>query len=257
MIRRRGCMAIAAVCSLVWAGVAVAQGLYWESKSTGIGKEPQTTQNYAMPKMMRTVGGHGHTFIVRVDQHKVLTVDTDKHTYREMTFDEMETAGKAMQAQMEAARGEMAKRMKEMSPEQRAMMEKMMPNVAAEQASSVDVKNTGETKIIDGYTCTKYVATAGDKTVLTAWTTKDVKGFDMLRDDWIAYQKRMAGMEHAIGGRIAAAYSKIEGFPMETEFGQIKTVVTKVEPRTIPASEFEVPAGYKKESSNLPKAPPQ
>jgi hypothetical protein len=39
---------------------------------------------------------------------------------------------------------------------------------------------------------------------------------------------------------------------METEAGSVKTVVTKVEPRAIPASEFEVPAGYTKESTRLP-----
>lgn len=134
------------------------------------------------------------------------------------------------------------------------MMEKMMPNMpgAAAKPAAVSVKNTGETKSIDGYTCTKYVATQGDKTVLVAWTTKDVKGFEGLHDDWLKFQKRMSSMNR-MGGGVGDAYAQIEGFPMETEMGPVKTVVTKVEARTTPASEFQVPAGYKQEKLALPQ----
>ena len=138
------------------------------------------------------------------------------------------------------------------------MMEKMLPKAPGAEAakpSAVVVKNTGETKTVSGHTCTKYVATEDGKTVLVAWTAKDVKGFEGLRGDWLAYQKRLAGTNRTFGSVIADAHAKLEGFPMATEMGDIKTLVTKVEPRTTAASEFEVPAGYTKENVNLPKLP--
>ena len=256
MTRERMRIVVTVGCCLGWAGVAAGQGLYWESTMTGIGKNGRASQNYAMPKMMKIVGSDGQVVILRGDQAKVITVDTKKQTYRETTFSEMEAAGKSMQAQMDTARGEMEKRMKDMPPEQRAMMEKMMPKMAgaaAAKPAALVVKKTGETKTIADYKCTKYVATEGDKTALVTWTTRDVKAFAGLRDDLLAFQKRMASAQRPGGGGIPEAYAKIEGFPMETEMGGIKTVVTKVEPRTTAASEFEVPAGYQKENPSLPK----
>ena len=244
---------------VVWAGAGTAfgEGLYWESTTSGIGNEARTTQTYAMPKMLKIVSGN-QTTILRADRDQLVQIDSTKKTYREMTVAEVESAANAMHAQMETVQAEMAKRMKDMSPEQRAMMEKMMPQLpgaagkAASQAADIVVKNTGETKTIAGYTCTKYVASEGDKPLLVAWTTKDVKGFEGLREDWLAFQKRTARISQG-GADVAEAFAKIEGFPMRTEMGQMKTEVTKVEARAIPASEFDPPAGYKKEAANLPK----
>lgn len=243
--------------SLTWASVALGQGLYWESTTTGVGSDARATESYAMPKMMKVVSPDGKAVIIRADQDKFINVDNKTRTYREMTFAELQAAGEAMQTQMEAAKAQMEQQMKSMSAEQRAMMEKMMPKKPAGSAakSAVVVNKTGETKTVAGYTCTKYVATENGKPMLTLWTTKDVKGFDTLREDWLNFQKRIAGSNRNIGGAMVEAYSKIEGFPMETVMGDITTQVTKVESRTTPASEFEVPAGYKKESMNLPKPP--
>ncbi len=260
MMRWRACIPVTVAFVLAWARVAAGQGLYWESTITGVGNEARTTQTYTMPKMIKIVTSDGKAMILRTDRDKFVTLDTKKDTYREVTFADMEAAGKSMQAKMDAARAEMEKRMKDMSPEQRAMMEKMLPKSPGAEGvkpSALVVKNTGETKTISGYVCTKYVASEEGKPVLTAWTTKDVKGFEPLRDDWLAYQKRLEKTNRSFGNVMAEAYGKIEGFPMETEIRDIKTVVTKVEPRTTAASEFEIPAGYTKESVPLPKGPHQ
>lgn len=247
----------AVIVSLAWASAALGQGLYWESKTSGAGSDVRSTQSYAMPKMMKVVQPDGKVLIVRADQDKFITIDNGARTYQEMTFAELQAAGEAMRTQMQAAKAEMDKQMKSMSAEQRAMMEKMMPKIPGGDPakSAVAIDKTGDTKTIAGYNCTKYVGTENGKPVLTLWTTKDVKGFDSLRDDWLTFQKRMAGSNRGIGGTMADAYSKIEGFPMETAVGGITTEVTKVESRSTPAIEFEVPAGYKKESMQLPMPP--
>ncbi|HET6272967.1 MAG TPA: DUF4412 domain-containing protein, partial [Bacteroidota bacterium] len=51
---------------------------------------------------------------------------------------------------------------------------------------------------------------------------------------------------------LAEGMKKVDGFPIQTEMGQgITTLVTKVEKRSTPASEFTVPAGYKKVDSKM------
>jgi len=230
------------------ASAAAAQGLYWETTTTGIGTQPRSAKIYAVPKMMKIVQADGHAVIVRSDEDKLITVDTAKQAYHEMNIAGLEGAGRPTQQQLDAAHAQMEERMKNLPPEQRAMMEKMMPNLGAGKAVPVTVSRTDETKTISGYACTKYVAKQGDKTVLVAWTTRDVKGFEGLRDDWLKFQKRMSALS-PVGRDAVEAYANIEGFPMATEMGSIKTEVTKVEPRAIPASEFQVPAGYKLETS--------
>jgi hypothetical protein len=250
-----GRITVGVFCCLASAGAAAAQGVYWESQVTAGGGMERVAQNYAMPKMTKIIGSGGKVVIIRADQDKVISVDTKKHTYQEMTFAEVESSSKAMQSQMEAARAQLEHQMKNASPEQRAMMEKALPKLpGTEAAKSLEVKKTGETKTVAGHPCTKYVATDGTKTILVAWTANDIKGFDGLREDWIAYQKRIAGGSRTIASTMAETYAKIDGFPMETEMGDVKTVVTKVESRSIPASDFEVPAGYKKENPPLPQA---
>jgi hypothetical protein len=82
---------------------------------------------------------------------------------------------------------------------------------------------------------------------------KKAGGFDVIRKDWIEFSKRMASLSNTTG--MSEAYSKIDGFPMETDMllGSTKmvTVVTKIEKRSPSAREFEVPAGYTKTQSPL------
>jgi len=238
------------------ADVAHAQGLYWENQTTAAGEKTRTAQIYAMPKKMKIVSNGGGIIIIRGDQEKLYTVTPAKKTYMVFTFAELEATAKTARSAMQAAMERMQKQIKDLPPDKRAKVEKLLHGIAgsaSEQASAVEVKRTGETKSVSGYASTRYVATANGKTVLSAWTTPDVKGFAALRDDWLAYQRRMIELNRGVAGEIIEAYAKIAGFPMETEIGRMKTVVTKIEPRNIPPSEFEVPAGYRQEKIALPQ----
>jgi hypothetical protein len=255
-MRGRGLVVLAGTV-VFWASGVLAQGLYWESRTTGIGDGVHTSQFYAMPKMIKVMHTGGPTVLIRVDQDKFITIDPKTHSYREMSGSEMESLAQSSKARMQAAMAQMQQRMAKMPPEQRAAMEQAMRGLSAAETTATattQVTNTGETRTIGGYACAKYVATADGKPVLTAWATKDIPGFATLRADWLAYQKRLGSQPGTPGGNMGQAFAKIDGFPMETEMGDIKTEVTKVEARTIPASEFEVPAGFKKESAPAPPA---
>ena len=242
---RRGLLGVG-VASLI-AVAAYGQGIYWESKSSGGGETPQ--KSFAKAKMFKHVDGEEkHIMIVRLDREMMYTLDVEKKTYWQMTFAEMEAMMKEASVKMDAAMAEMEEAMKNMSPEQRQAVEQMMGKkmMGVAKGGSVDVTATGETKTVSGYACRKYVATRDGEELATVWATKDVKSFETLQRDWKAFNERLLAMNTAIGKPLMEAFQKFDGFPMETTFVGVNTVVTKVQERSIPDAEFEVPAGFKK-----------
>jgi hypothetical protein len=144
---------------------------------------------------------------------------------------------------------DLQKQMKDMPAEQRKMMEKMlganMPG--AKKDPKIEVIKTGEKKTIGGYACTRYSVKQDGKEELSLWVTPDVKSFASMRQDMLEQTKRMSAMVPGGMKGIAEAMQKVDGFPIVTEMGTImKSTVTKIEMKTVAASEFEVPAGYTK-----------
>jgi len=250
MLRSMHVILVAAV--LLSVRAAVGQGLYWEVQTTGVSDKPQTARAYAVPKKMKVISEDGKVMLLRGDQEKFYLIDPSKRVYHEFTLAQLEQGAKATRSQQDAALEQMRKQLPNLPAEERAQLEKQLEKMGgAEQSVHVAVKSTGETKKILGRTCTKSVATSGSETILVAWTTKDIKGLDALREDWLNYQKRFASLGRAPGG-LADAYGKLDGFPMETQVGSVKNEVVKIEPRKIPSSEFDVPTGYTNEVLPMP-----
>jgi len=236
---------------LLFAGSALAQGLYWESTTTmtggPMGDKTTIAQNFAMPKMMKIVNGP-KVMILRMDQEKMYDVNTGAKTYSEMTFAEIENYAKKAGDKMAAFR----EKIKNMPPDQQKKMEGLAAMMGGSAEEKFEVNATGDTKTISGYPCTKYLLKKGGKDFTTLWVTKGVAGFDNIRKDWVEFGKRMAALTNMTG--MGDAYQKIDGFPMETDMnmmGTITVVVTKIEKRSTPASEFDVPAGYTKTASPM------
>ena len=232
---------------------AYGQGMYWETKMTGHGQESMTKM-YAMPKMFKTMESEGgDAVIVRLDKELIYQINAKEKTYSEMTFVELETMMKKMGGKMDDAMAQMQEKMKDMPEEQRKMMEQMMGSrMPGKKDAAVDVKNAGEKKSISGFSCTKYVVNQDGKEAMTVWATKDVKDFGALRKDWEEFSKRIMAMNPMGMKGLAEGMKKVDGFPIQTDMSQgISTLVTKVEKRSTPASEFTVPAGYKKVDSKM------
>lgn len=242
---------MSAVLTLALTAGAFAQGVYYESESKGgpLGKDGRASKTYAMPKMFKHVDEtDGVIVIARLDRERFYFVSTKEKSYWELTFAEMEARAKKSTAKLDAEMAKMQDEMKNMPPEQKKMMEQMLGGqmgALANKESKVEVIRAGESKRISKYPCTKYVATSGGKELLTVWTTNDVKGFDALRKDWDQFSKRMMLMNPG-GAKLAEAMAKVEGFPIESSIMQIVTTVTRVESRSTPAADFEVPAGFKR-----------
>lgn len=229
--------------------------IYAERTTTGLGGDQEHSQTYYMPKMFKIVHHNGNAMIVRLDKELLISIDNPKKEYSQMTFAELEARMKEIRGKMETALQEMQKKMANMPPEQRKLMEQMMAKspVAALRGGQYEVKRSGEAKAISGFACTKYVVTRDGSDVLVLWTTKDVKEFAALRQDYAQFVARMAPLPTLASKESRAmptdawteAMKAIDGFPMQEEMGGITTVVTKLVRKTIPASEFEPPAGYK------------
>jgi Domain of unknown function (DUF4412) len=213
----------------------------------------RTSKNYMMPKLFKIEqDGPGRETIITNLQKKILLRihDADK-TYSEMTFDTVEARMKKLGGANDARMAQLQEKMKEMPEEQRKMVEKMM-GPAMGDAGTTEVKRSDETRIIAGHSCTKFEIIQAGKTVMTVWATQELKGFGTMSSDWEEFSRRMTEQMPGIMGKgIAAGMKKIGGFPMETQIGEIVTTVTRIEPRSIPASAFEAPAGYKKVDDTL------
>jgi len=236
------------------AGSLTAQGLYYESTFEGgpMMGGPMVSKTIIMPKMMKYISGQDNDFMVmRMDKEKLYQIDTKEKSYWEMTFAEFEATMKKASAKMDKQMVEMEEHMKNLPEEQRKMMEQMMGGKMGKKGPEAKVTKTSETKKIGGYTCTKYIVKEGERVLVTVWTTKDVKAFDAIRKDYEAFSQRMVSMNPGFMKGLTDAMFKIEGFPMETDFGQMKSTVTKVEQRSFSESEFTVPAGYTKKEPPL------
>jgi len=107
------------------------------------------------------------------------------------------------------------------------------------------VVKTGEKKTICGYSCVKYTMKENGKEVGSMWTTTGVSGYATMQKDMKEFGQRMAA-QMPKAKEMMEAFKKVDGFPVETTFAGITTTVTKIEKKAVAASEFEIPAGYKK-----------
>ena len=90
------------------------------------------------------------------------------------------------------------------------------------------ITETKETKVIAGYTCTKYTAEDEDGTIFTGFFTKEIVG-DF--DNWNSPFKGIKGMAFE--------------YEMPSQGGSMKFTATEVKKEAIADSEFTIPEGYK------------
>jgi len=227
--------------------ITVSQGLYWESKTKvpmANEKEIYSSSSYRLHMIKQST--ENNVTIFRFDKKMIYMIDNQKKEYSAMTFAEMEAFTKKANKAHEGKMAEMNEQMKNMPPEQRKAMEKMMGSMGmGGQGTKIDVKKTGEKKTICGYSCVKYSMKEKGKEVGSMWTTTGVPGYKNMQKDMKEFGQRMAA-QMPKASEMMTAMKKVEGFPVQTTIAGITTTVTKIEKKGIAASEFEIPAGYKK-----------
>ncbi len=209
-------------------------------------------------------GPQGGQTVILFDAPKqvVRMVDMDKKSYMEMTKADMDQ----MAQQMNSAMSQMQEQLKNVPPEQRAIVEQMMrarggaiPGAGApQQPAKTQYRRTGTDKV-GQWSCTTYDGYRGQDKV-SSICAADPKDFGVTAADFEITRQlskflstlnpQAADRTIAIGSPEDQGYS---GVPVRTTLyanGNVQSTseVTEFRRETFPASTFDVPAGFQKES---------
>lgn len=220
-------------------GALVAEDLYIEQtmQITGAPGQGPMTMDQKMwvsgNKMKMEMSGGAMPgmgkMIMRGDLQKMYMIDDAQRSYMEMPLDQMTQMAMPMMQQMQ-----------------------------------VDVQKTGEKRKIGEWNCEQYIITATGgteqmpmKLKLDLWVTDQVK-----YDEAAKQQMQEAVNKSPMMKPLMDKMKDIDGLPIEQTMemnmmGQVmtsKSTVTTVRQGPIPASTFELPAGYAKQA--MPQMPP-
>lgn len=203
-----------------------------------------------------TSSGKDNAMIIKAAT--ITIVDHGKKTYTEMDKAQM----KKMAEQANAAMKQMQERLKNMPPEQRAMMEKMMGSqipggLNAGKLDVYDAKNTGKTETVEGRKCTVWTLSRNGKLFeemcvvpFSSLPGKEdfEKSFKELAEAFAEFSKGMPSVENQVQVR-----TNVNGYPVRSRSydasGKLRgteTVLVKWVEESVPAASFDVPKGYKK-----------
>ena len=213
------------------------------SNVTTNGQPGGTQTTYISSDHIRHSESKGNDVIIDLKNATMTNIDGKKKTYYVMTKQDMETMQAAMAARMN-------------DPKMKQAMA-MMQGMSSSVASSTEVKKTGVTRKVAGYACEEWLITMGGMLSMTECVTNDfkypVQSWAALADFQESMRKSMSfGPSAKSGADYAEKMKAIKGFPVATssivDVGVVKTTttseVTKVSRSAIPASTWDVPAGF-------------
>lgn len=209
-------------------------------------------------------GPRAHAVILDGTLHKMLMINTEGKSYREITESDM----KQVKERMVAMRTQMAERMKNMPPEQRKMMEKMMGGKGAAGAAmmsgetlAVTYESMGQKKTVAGFPCQMFKVMLGQvllsQTCFAPWDANVVNKAEAEKFKNLALElKKMFDMGQGAGA--GQDWTKVPGMPVEEVHfapdGKTATwtnTLKSVERGAVPADTFSAPAGFKKEEGGM------
>jgi hypothetical protein len=207
---------------------------------------------------VRTSGDRGNSVIIK--DGSIYILDDDEKTYRQMDRAQMQQ----MAGQASAAMAQMQARMKDMPPEQRAMMERMMGGQLPGGMSSgkPDVwaaQDTGKNDTVAGRQCRVWNLTRNGKPFeeLCVVPYPSLAGKENLEKAFRDLADAFGDLAQAMPNADAGAKGRLDvkGYPIRTrsydaggKYRGSETVLSKWAEESIPAATFEVPKGYAKQS---------
>jgi Domain of unknown function (DUF4412) len=223
------------------------------SNVTTNGQPGGTQTSYISSDHIRHSESKGNDVIIDLKNATMTNIDGKKKTYYVMTKQDMETMQAAMAARMN-------------DPKMKQAMA-MMQGMSSSVASSTEVKKTGVTRKVAGYACEEWLITMGGMMSMTECVTNDfkypVQSWAALADFQESMRKSMSfGPSAKSGADYAEKMKSIKGFPVAStttvDAGVMKTTtateVTDVSRTAIPASTWDVPAGFTKVENPMLKS---
>src|SRR5450631_640599 len=231
----------------------MADDLTMVSNVTTNGKPAGTQTSYISSDHIRHSESTGNDVIIDLKNGAMTNIDGKKKTYYVVTKEDMQAVQAAMAARMN-------------DPKMKQAMA-MMQGMSSSMASSTEVKKTGVTRKVAGYACEEWVITMGGMMSMTECVTNDLKypvqSWAALADFQESMRKSMSfGPSAKSGADYAEKMKSIKGFPVATssivDVGVVKTTttseVTEVSRSAIPASTWDVPAGFTRVENPMLKA---
>ena len=231
--------------------------------NTGV-QQGNTQTTLVQDGKMRT--SSSPTSSVIITGSSIIMIDDKRKQYREMTREDM----KKMAATAADAMAKMRDKMKSMSPEQRAMMEKMIGDKipgglgAPDKPDTWESKSLGTSATVEGRKCQNWNLIRNgapfEEVCVVPYDTLPGKEdfqkvFKEMAEAFGDFAKAMPGSDQSAKARMA-----INGYAVRTrmyasdgKFRPTETVMTKWVEESIPASVFDAPPGYTK--AELPKRP--
>lgn len=257
---------IAMIASGLLAVQAATAGVYAETVSHNLTANTTSLKQkiYVQSGSGRFVDPEGRSSLIKGDT--LYMIDDKEKSY--IVFDKatMEQVARKLSAQMEQLKQQMAK----LPPEQRAQMEQMLGGAGLSGAPrTVDVADTGKSETVEGRKCKVWDVTRDgvldEQICVVPYSALPGKeNFSAVFGNFAKVFEEMAKSVPMLAGMMAnefSAYVKTNGYPVRQrayENGKLmdeETLVKVWREETIPASTFEVPAGYTRKS--MPVGPGQ
>jgi hypothetical protein len=243
----------------------LAQELTITAKTTSDNNPPETTTSYISPDHVRMGAGKGTETILDPKAAQMVTLDNKKKTYYVTTKEDLDKAAAKMKERMNSPEmKKMEQEMKNLPPEQRKQMEAMMGGLMG----SFDVKKTGPSRKIAGYGCETWEITMGQVSTteecLSSELQLPLQAWQMYRSWSDSLKAMMAAMGPMAKNmeQMQEKFKELKGYPMASDSkvnimghsSRTTSEVIEVKKGPIPASVWEIPAGYKKVDNPMLKA---
>lgn len=237
-------------------------GVYVElvDRDLKTGKTVPEQKMYVQAGSGRFVDAEGNAVIIKGET--LYVVDERDKSYIVLDKASMEKLAAAMKSAMDQAKEQLAK----LPPEQRAQVEQMMggrmEGMAEGQKLTVDVIDTGKSDKVDGRSCKvwdlKRNGTLDEQLCVVPFNS--LPGKENIQEVFGKFARifdEMAKSVPMMGGNMGTefqALNKVNGFPMRTrsyerdKLVDNEQVVTVWREEAIPASTFEIPAGYRRKT---------
>ena len=247
---------------------AAADDLTIVSKVARDGGPPTMATSYLSSDHARVVQGEGQESMIDLKTGQMTVIDGRKKEYYVITRQDMDQLKAQLQQTMNSP--EMLKaqeQMKNLPPDVQKKMQGMMGSFA----SSVDVQKTGTTRKIAGYTCENWTVTMGQfsktEQCLSSELPLPTQVWDTYRDFAESMKSAMQAMGPMAKGMadMQAKMKDMRGFPLASStsvniMGRTSgssSEVVEVKKGAIPASAWDLPAGYTKVANPMLKAMPK
>jgi hypothetical protein len=221
----------------------LSQGVTMTMTTTSNGKTSTMTQ-YFSGNATKSMSTDGNDSIVRFDQEKLISIDNKQKTYTEMTFQQM-------QEMMDQVGQSMAGLSD--NPQAAAALKKMM---GGGDSAPLAVTKQGPGEPVAGYATEKYLVTGPMD--MEIWAAPDLKVPVAYYD---AVKIRIPANPMFDMRKMYDAFKQVNGWPVKYVMTMkmmgrsitTTTEATSIQKGAIPASTFEIPAGYKKVDLKLSK----